>query len=201
MREKLRAELEAKPEDRRFGTGWLAGTIAFLLSVGCLVLVITRAFPGVFVTPELRVLFDHPWFGTGLFIAMLAAFGLALVNLALRPTRILGLAAIAVTLLAGSHRPVRHGGDRSRRRLLRPRLLCAERDPDWACCSCRSNACRHLKREQRLFRAEWREDLFYYFVSSLAGAGADLARPGARRFCVVGGEPRRPASLGRRPAA
>lgn len=38
LRQKLRAELETPPEQRRLGSGWLGGTLAFLLAAGCLVL-------------------------------------------------------------------------------------------------------------------------------------------------------------------
>ena len=38
LRQKLRAELETPPEQRRLGSGWLSGTLALLLAAGCLVL-------------------------------------------------------------------------------------------------------------------------------------------------------------------
>lgn len=166
VRQKLRSELEARPEDRRFGTGWLAGTIAFLLAVGCLFLVICRAFPGVFIMPELRPVFEHALFPAGLFTAMIVAFGLALVNLVLRPNRILGMTAIGITLLAsliGAFGPVEtsregvfFGLDFFVLNVVLTGLLFVPLERMFP-----------LKREQRLFRTEWREDLFYYFVSSM----------------------------------
>ena len=166
VRQKLRNELETPLHERRLGSGWLSGMLAFLLSVGCLVLVICRAFPGVFITPQLRLLFDHPWFQWGLLAAMLLAFGLALLNLALRPTRILGLTAIALTLLASlighfvsvqtNADGVYFGLDFFVLNVILTGLLFVPLE-----------RLSPLKREQRLFRAEWREDLFYYFVSSM----------------------------------
>ena len=62
LRQKLRGELETKPDERRFGSGWLSGTLAFLIGIACLILVVCRAFPGLFVTPQLHAAFDHPLF-------------------------------------------------------------------------------------------------------------------------------------------
>jgi hypothetical protein len=101
IRQKLRSELETRPEDRRLGSGWLSGTLAFLLGTGCLLLVICRAFPGVFITPQLQIIFQNAWFPASLFAAMLAAYGLALLNFVLRPNKVLGFVAVGVTLLAG----------------------------------------------------------------------------------------------------
>ncbi len=166
LRQKLRAELETPPEQRRVGSGWLSGTLAFLLAVGCLVLAVCRALPGIFVMPQLRALFDSPWFSTGLMAAMLVAFALSLLNLALRPNRILGLTAIGLTLTAGligqfgtvqtSNDGLFFGLDFFVLNVILTGLLFVPLE-----------RLSPLKRQQRLFRNEWREDLFYYFVSSL----------------------------------
>ena len=37
VRHKLRSELETPLDERRLGSGWLSGTLAFLLSAGCLI--------------------------------------------------------------------------------------------------------------------------------------------------------------------
>ncbi len=166
FRKKLRAELETPLDQRGLGTGWLSGTLGFLLGAGCLVLAICRAFPGIFIMPQLRPLFEHPWFSTGLMAAMLAAFALALLNLALRPNRVLGLTAIGLTLVAGlisqfgafntSSEGVFFGLDFFVLNVILTGLLFVPLE-----------RLSPLKRQQRLFRNEWREDLFYYFVSSL----------------------------------
>ncbi len=165
-RERLRNELEMRPEQRPLGSGWLSGVLAFLLSVGALFLVLCRAFPGVFITPELRLAFEHPWFSTGLVAVLALAFALALLNLALRPNRVLGLAAIALTLLAAlgaqvtpvetSREGIYFGLDFFVLNVVLTGLLFVPLE-----------RLSPLKREQRLFRTEWREDLFYYFVSSM----------------------------------
>ena len=56
LRHKLRAELETPREQHALGSGWLSGTLAFLLGAGCLVLAVCRAFPGLFITPRF-----HHW--------------------------------------------------------------------------------------------------------------------------------------------
>ncbi|MCB1378424.1 MAG: sterol desaturase family protein [Alphaproteobacteria bacterium] len=166
LRDKLRRELEARPEQRPIGSGWLSGVLAFLLATGCLVVVICRAFPGIFITPELRVLFAHPVFPSGLFAAMIVAYGLSLLNLVLSSHRVLGLTAVALTLIAGligSFAPVDtspdgiyFGLDFFVLNVVLTGLLFVPLERMFP-----------LKREQRLFRTEWREDLFYYFVSSM----------------------------------
>ena len=166
IRQKLRSELETRPEERRFGSGWLSGTLAFLLGAGCLLLVICRAFPGVFITPQLQVIFNNPWFPTGLFLAMLAAYGLALLNFVLRPDKTLGFVAVGVTLLAGligsfvsvptPTDGVFFGLDFFVLNVIFTGLLFVPLERMFP-----------RYREQRLFRNEWREDLFYYFISSM----------------------------------
>ena len=166
IRQKLRSELETPLEARKLGSGWLSGTLAFLLAAGGLFLSLCRAAPDLLVTPQLKVAFDHPWFPTAFAIALALAFALALLNLALRPSRILGLTAIALILLAGfiaQLTPVTaaHGGyyfglDFFVLNVALTGLLFIPLE-----------RLSPLKREQRLFRTEWREDLFYYFVSSM----------------------------------
>ena len=166
LRHKLRAELETPPSQRRFGSGWFAGTIGFLLGAACLFLVICRTFPGVFIMPQLRLLFEHHLFQPGLIAAMLVAYALALINLVLRPNRILGYGAIALTLLAGlvgglvpvSSNPagIYFGLDFFVLNVVLTGFLFIPLERMFP-----------LHRCQRLFRTEWREDLFYYFVSSM----------------------------------
>ncbi len=166
LRQKLRAELEAKPEARPLGSGWLSGTLAFLLGAGALVLALCRVFPGVLITPQLAAAFASPWFRTALIVMLGLAFALALLNLALRPNRILGFAAIGLTLLASlitqltpvetDRAGIYFGLDFFVLNVVLTGLLFIPLE-----------RLSPLKREQRLFRTEWREDLFYYFISSM----------------------------------
>jgi len=47
---KLRAELEAPPTLRRFGSGWISGVLGLVLGVACLLLVLSLRAPGA-LTP------------------------------------------------------------------------------------------------------------------------------------------------------
>lgn len=166
LRQKLRGELETKPDERRFGSGWLSGTLAFLIGIACLILVVCRAFPALFVTPQLHAAFDHPLFVPGLFMAIVLSFSLAILNLVLRPNKILGYCAIAASLLAaligGLGRVATNpdgiffGLDFFVLNVALTGLLFVPLERLFP-----------RRREQRLFRTEWREDLFYYFISSM----------------------------------
>ena len=125
-------------------------------------------YPAIFTMPELRALQPQAWFRSVLFGILLVAFGAALLNLALRRTKILGGTALAFTLLAtllggaGVHPAgeltggVFLGLDWFVLNVVFTGLLFIPLERLFA-----------RRPEQHLFRAEWREDLFYYLVSSL----------------------------------
>jgi len=165
---KLRGELEAPPALRRFGSGWLSGVLGLVLGLAGLSLVLALRFPGVFATPEMSGLYGNPWFRVGLHFVLLAAFGLSAISLALRPGKILGTCGVAVTLLAAmlggssattavaDKTPLYIGLDFFVLRVLFTGLLFIPLERIFA-----------QRSEQHVFREEWREDLFYYLVSSL----------------------------------
>jgi sterol desaturase/sphingolipid hydroxylase (fatty acid hydroxylase superfamily) len=165
---KIKNELEMPSELRKFGSGWLSGTVALLAAVAGLALVIVMRYPAYFSMPELKVLHDSGTVRIAAHVFLLLAYGLALLNLILRPSRALGYTALAIALLAGllggSTVDARTGASSSvffgldffivnvlfTGFLFIPleRLL-------------------PKKPEQRLFRQEWREDILYYLVSSM----------------------------------
>jgi sterol desaturase/sphingolipid hydroxylase (fatty acid hydroxylase superfamily) len=165
---KIKNELEMPTELRKFGSGWLSGTVALLAAVAGLALVIVMRYPAYFSMPELKVLHDSGTVRIAAHVFLLLAYGLALLNLILRPSRALGYTALAIALLAGllggSTVDARTGASSSvffgldffivnvlfTGFLFIPleRLL-------------------PKKPEQRLFRQEWREDILYYLVSSM----------------------------------
>ncbi|MGF7147173.1 sterol desaturase/sphingolipid hydroxylase (fatty acid hydroxylase superfamily) [Sphingomonas zeicaulis] len=164
----LKKDLEAPIETRRFGSGWFAGFFALVLAIAGLGLVVVLRYPGLFGTPELAMLRNSSVLRPIIHGAILGAYTLALLSLLLRPRKVLGFTALALALLAGllggagaEAREVRDWGiffglDFFVLNMVMTGLLFAPVE-------------RLLPRHgtQRLFRPEWREDLFYYLVSSM----------------------------------
>lgn len=167
-RMKLRGELEAPAGLRRFGSGWVSGVLGLVLGIAGFSLVLAQVMPGAFVTPEFRGLYNQHAFRIGLHILLLTAFGLSALSLALRPGKMLGTCGISLTLLAAilggsgatavvpDETPLYLGLDFFVLRILFTGFLFIPLE----------RICSH-RGEQHVFREEWREDLFYYLVSSL----------------------------------
>ena len=114
-------------------------------------------------------MYTQPWFRLVLQADLLLAFVLALISIILRTNRILGLTAMGATLLAsivGASSHGQAGGEPASGTLL---------GLDWFVLNVIFTGLifiplerlfpRH--KEQPVFRTEWREDLFYYLVSSM----------------------------------
>jgi sterol desaturase/sphingolipid hydroxylase (fatty acid hydroxylase superfamily) len=168
VREKLRSELEAPAALRRFGSGWLSGVLGFAFGLAGLALVISLLAPGTFSTPELAQLRSGPWFRVILHAVLLAGFVLSCLSLALRPGKVLGLSGVSLTLIA-----VLFGGSKA---------TAVVGDPTGAYFGLDFFVLRMIftgflfipverlfahRKEQPVFRTEWREDLFYFLVSSM----------------------------------
>jgi sterol desaturase/sphingolipid hydroxylase (fatty acid hydroxylase superfamily) len=167
-RHHLRSELEAPSALRRFGSGWISGVLGLVLGLAGLGLVVALRLPGTFSIPETHGLYLNPGFRIGLNVLLLAAFGLSLLSLTLRAGKTLGVCGVIPTLLA-----VTLGGAEARPavgdatafylgldffvlRILFTGALFIPLERIFA-----------HKSEQHVFRPEWREDLFYFLVSSL----------------------------------
>jgi sterol desaturase/sphingolipid hydroxylase (fatty acid hydroxylase superfamily) len=165
---KLRRELEAPPALRKFGSGWISGVLGMMLGLATLGAVIMMRFPGVFVMKESAALVAHPGFRTGMMVLMVLAFLFAMLSLLLRPSKVLGMTGmvavlIAVTLggtqaqaVAPDLTPLYFGLDFFVLRLLFTGFLFIPLETIFP-----------HREEQGIFRYEWREDLFYYLVSSM----------------------------------
>jgi len=164
----LQHDLEAPIEERGFGTGWFAGFFALLLAIAGLGMVFVLRYPGLLGVPELGVVTHTGAFRTAVHLVILAAYGLALLSLLLRPRKVIGFTALGISLAAGliavtgakAHEVqswgIFFGLDFFVLNLLMTGLLFAPIERLFP-----HNAA------QRLFRIEWREDLFYYLVSSM----------------------------------
>src|SRR5882757_1459684 len=100
IHEKLRSELEAPQEARRFGTGWIAGCLALLAATSGLSMVVALRHPALFTMPELKTVRESIWFQPGVHVVLVIAYLLAALSLVLRPQKVLGISAMAITLFA-----------------------------------------------------------------------------------------------------
>ena len=168
IRKDLRSELEAPPELRAFGTGWIAGTIALALALGALLLVLVLRQPVLLGMPELAALRDSAWIKPVLLFDMVAAFFLGCLSLTLRPSKLLGSLAVIITLVASLWMSMPAAADLTQGRHVFFGL-------DFFIINVIFGGVLFIPLErmfphmqgQAVFRTEWREDLFYYFLSSM----------------------------------
>jgi sterol desaturase/sphingolipid hydroxylase (fatty acid hydroxylase superfamily) len=169
VRKQVRAELESSAERRHLGTGWVSGVTALIASVAGLCFVLCLRYPSILTVPQIRFLYEHPAFRVGLHFLLIGAFAMAIVSLVLRTNKILGFSAITITLLAtilGGSRVHSQSGELTGGAFL---------GLDWFVMNVIFTGFLFVPIErlfarypdQPLFRVEWREDLFYYLVSSL----------------------------------
>lgn len=168
MLKNLGRELETGTADRRFGRGWISGAAALLCGIIGLVAVLCLRFPELLTMADARKIYNVALVRSALHVVLIAGFVLAVVSIMLRQRKVLGLSAMVLiltaTLLGGSqaqtaaeiHSDVYFGLDWFVLNLLFTGMLFIPierwfgRLPD-----------------QPVFRQEWREDLFYFFISSL----------------------------------
>ncbi len=166
--ERLEHDLEAPIEARGFGSGWFAGFFALVMALAGFGMVMALRFPDWFATPELQPIKHWAGLRTAVHFLLLGSYGLALLSLLLRPRKALGFTALAIgigaVLLGGSNvQPqdtrdwgIFFGLDFFIVNMIVTGLMFAPLE----------RILPH-RREQRLFRIEWREDLFYYLLSSM----------------------------------
>ena len=166
--ERLERDLQAPIEARGFGSGWFSGFFALLMAIAGFGMVIALRFPDWFATPELQAVKDWTGFRGAVHLMLLGSYALALLSLLLRPRKSLGFTALAIgivaALLGGSNvQPqetaslgIFFGLDFFVVNLIATGLMFAPLE----------RILPH-RRAQRLFRIEWREDLFYYLISSM----------------------------------
>lgn len=161
-------DLEAPPMLRRFGSGWYSGFFALVLAIAGLSLVLVLRYPDWLGSPELAALRESAGFRAAVHACILLAYALAVVSLMLRRRKALGFSALAIALaaalLGGSNATAREveswgiffGLDFFVLNMILTGLMFAPLE-----------RVAPRRAEQRLFRTEWREDLFYFLVSSM----------------------------------
>jgi len=166
LRLAIRNDLESPAEQRTFGSGWISGTSALILSLAGLLLLLSAQFPILFSFKELTALHG------GLFTlaaqsALVLGFLLACINLVLRRDKVLGFSAIFIVLLATTLGEITPATDIS--------LNHVQLGLDWFVLNLLLTGILFIPLEklfgrltdQPLFRTEWREDLFYFLLSSV----------------------------------
>lgn len=165
---RLEHDLTAPVEVRGFGSGWFSGFFALLFAISGFGMVMALRYPEWFATPELQMVKAWPGFRGFVHVILLIAYALALLSLMLRPRKAMGATALVIALVASllGGSAVQAAGTQSWGiffgldffvvNLLATGFMFAPIERMFP----------HHK-AQRLFRVEWREDLFYFLVSTM----------------------------------
>jgi lathosterol oxidase len=164
--ERVLADLFVDAESRRFGTGWISGTLSVALGLLAVIAVLCLHFPDWLTLPELRERYPLPLVRTAIDLGILTTFILAGLSLLLRRRKALGIAglalgALALVLGAGGVEISRSGAGQVYLGL------------DWFVLGTLTTAAlfvplerwRPLRAEQGPFRAGWLTDAEYFFAS------------------------------------
>ncbi|MFA6041469.1 MAG: sterol desaturase family protein [Methylophilus sp.] len=171
LRLAIRNDLESPAEQRHFGSGWISGVAAIIFSLAGLLLLISGQYPTVFSMKELSVLHESAYFTLAIQAFLVLGFLLACANLILRRNKILGFSAICWVFLATTLGQI---GAMSL-----PVKMNTNLGLDWFVLNILLTGMLFIPLEklfgrlsnQPLFREEWREDLFYFLLSSILVQG------------------------------
>jgi sterol desaturase/sphingolipid hydroxylase (fatty acid hydroxylase superfamily) len=165
--ESLKIELEASKPLTKFKSGWISGVLALFLGIIGLGAVFCFHYPDLLTVPEIRSAIDVVWVRIILHIVLIAGFTLASISLILRQNKVLGLSAITVILIA----VVLGGSKASATNEINTGIYFSL---DWFILNLILSGIIFLplerlfpRNDQSVFRFEWREDLFYFLVSSV----------------------------------
>lgn len=185
VRAALRGELEAPKSEHKIGTGWLSGVFAFVLGLAGLVAVLCMRYPELLTAPEIRSAVSLPLIRLATHIVLIAAFFLATISLILREAKVLGLSAVVAVLVA-----VAFGGSMTEGPGNLPDKVYF--GLDWFVLNLLLTGILFLplerlfpRRAQPVFRTEWREDLFYFFIASILIQSLTLVSLAPSKFIVA----------------
>ena len=163
----LQQEIESSETNRQFGTGWISGVLALTLASAGFGAVLCLRYPQFLTVADARGVYNVPLIRLAVHIVLVGSFLLGIVSIVLREQKVLGFTALGIvllsTLLGGSYAQTRFemesqlyfGLDWFLLNLIFTGILFIPIE-------------RLLKRvDQPIFRFEWREDLFYFLISSL----------------------------------
>jgi sterol desaturase/sphingolipid hydroxylase (fatty acid hydroxylase superfamily) len=167
----IRNDLEAPTEQRQFGSGWISGVAAIIASLAGLLLLLSWQYPTAFSMKELQALHESAYFAVTIQAFLITGFLLACTNLILRRNKVLGFSAIFLTFLSTTLGQVGT--------LSLPLAVGTNLGLDWFVLNMLLTGILFIPLEklfgrlthQPLFREEWREDLFYFLLSSILVQG------------------------------
>ena len=160
-------ELEVGNDSRRFGKGWISGTLALILSIMSLVVILCLLFPGLFSMPEIRSSINVNYVRIALQVSLILSFILSCISLVLRESKVFGLLSAAIVFLS-----LAIGGANAK-------SLVEIKSPfyfgfDWFVINLILSGIVFIPFErvfsrvdQSIFRQDWREDFIYFLISSV----------------------------------
>jgi sterol desaturase/sphingolipid hydroxylase (fatty acid hydroxylase superfamily) len=171
IRMAIRNDIEAPAEQRHFGSGWTSGVAAIVASLAGLLLLMSWQYPTAFSMRELSATHQSPYFTIAIQSLLIFGFLLACTNLILRRNKILGFSAICIVFLATTLGQIGT--------LSIPTSMNTSLGLDWFVLNMLLTGVLFIPLEklfgrlthQSLFREEWREDLFYFLLSSILVQG------------------------------
>jgi len=104
----LREDLEAAPTERGFGSGWISGVLALMLSLLGLGAVLCLRYPDLLTLSAARSMYNVGLIRLAVLIVLMAGFLLGIVSIILRKQKILGFTALATALGGSEPTPAPH---------------------------------------------------------------------------------------------
>ncbi|WP_299370122.1 sterol desaturase family protein [uncultured Tateyamaria sp.] len=165
---RLLAEFERPRAKRPFGSGWISGSLSVLAGLTGLLIILIRFFPETFTMPDLQVIHDSGATTTALRVILLTGYALALLSVMLCRRKVLGWTGLGLVVLAsllGTAEPQAIGEARQSLyfgldyfiiNIVVMGLLFVPIERVFP-----------NRADQTVLRDEWREDVFYFLVSSL----------------------------------
>jgi hypothetical protein len=90
------------PAARRFGTGWISGTLSVTLGVVGLLAVLCFHFPSYLTMPQVRAYYPLVWVRLLLHVILVSAFLLGCLSFVLRHNKTLGVIGMALAVVAAA---------------------------------------------------------------------------------------------------
>lgn len=162
-----RLTTEMDDHRREVGQGWISGMLSLILGVVGLATTLCLLYPQLLTVADVRGYYNVGYVRLALHVVLIVAFALGVISIALRQSKVLGFTGILLVLVA-----TLMGGSRASMRIQ------GESDVYFGLDFFMLNVIflgmifipierLFRKRDQPIFRDEWREDLFYFFISSL----------------------------------